>query len=658
MNDALRQRIIEAMPEIETIIANEDRCIGTGGECCDVRPAVVRCIQKIATLETMPPARVLKVLNRVAKNAKGLGSSLQALPRSVQLQLGVDKNTLAWLSGLVSAVPKLTSPPKVKQGKPNARRRQLSASLACNLLLDVGRNMPTLYPNGPYITLAALLYKTATGRKGDLRTDCAEHFKSLKKADDGNGLDLSARHLRSLRPTSPMPADLLPLVKRTRAAYKAHKPEVLQRVRRVIRHHLGLDAERHLPAFPRVRRPKGLLAGFRNRRVDHQSTRPPFERRRRTNRGGGITHATNERPRWGQSQNLGWGARQQRESSKAGPNARARRRSESLISGGKGSVKIYIAALSSVVGQTAHMAVIGIANPKSVLESYHYMNEAKTADIRDQKRKIFLDSGAYSMHTQDVRIDLKDYARFIYKNRDIIETASNLDAIGAGKEQLSYDNQKRLESWLKPEGLTILPVHHVRDHDRWLQRYIDEGYDHICLGGMVSETTQHLREWLDHVWHNYLTNAVGAPKVKVHGFGLTRLELMFRYPWYSVNSTSWIMIGQFGGVMLDMPNGDFKIDFSSRSKTQQDINSWHYKSLTDPHREAIDTRLAELEATRIKEPWLEQQWEDLLGYKPGYNPIALTESYGWRGHFNIHYFDRIQERRVDIFKRKQGTLFT
>ena len=46
------------------------------------------------------------------------------------------------------------------------------------------------------------------------------------------------------------------------------------------------------------------------------------------------------------------------------------------------------------------------------------------------------------MFTQGVEVDLKAYAGYVDKNRDIIEIASNLDAIGAGKEQFSFDNQK------------------------------------------------------------------------------------------------------------------------------------------------------------------------------------------------------------------------
>ena len=202
------------------------------------------------------------------------------------------------------------------------------------------------------------------------------------------------------------------------------------------------------------------------------------------------------------------------------------------------AMKIYIAGRSSLHSDTApHLIVVSKAKPPHELESYYYIKRAtKIERIRQRGAKIFLDSGAYSMQTQGVKIDPEDYARFILRHQDVIEVTANLDVIGgadAGAD--SYANLKKLEGWLKPEGLVVLPVHHVRDSDYWLQRYIDEGYPYIGLGGMVSESTPVLRDWLDHIWYKYLTNRDGTPKVKVHGFGLTTRQLMFRYPF-----TRWI----------------------------------------------------------------------------------------------------------------------
>jgi hypothetical protein len=70
---------------------------------------------------------------------------------------------------------------------------------------------------------------------------------------------------------------------------------------------------------------------------------------------------------------------------------------------------------------------------------------------------------------------------------------------------------------------------------------------------MVPVETTQPRLWLDEVFAHYLTFA-GAPIIKVHGFGMTTFELMARYPWYSVDSSSWLMGGR-NGTALFMVNG-------------------------------------------------------------------------------------------------------
>jgi hypothetical protein len=279
-----------------------------------------------------------------------------------------------------------------------------------------------------------------------------------------------------------------------------------------------------------------------------------------------------------------------------------------------------------------------------ILESFHYMKPTMPEKIREHGNRIFLDSGAFSIHTQGVKIDLKEYARFIRENGDIISVASNLDAIGAGNEQLSYDRQKELEGM----GVKIQPVHHFCDHDDWLKRYLDEGYDYIFLGGMVGKKTTPLKRWLDHVWSKYLTNNDGTPKLKVHGFGLTTLELMFEYPWTSVDSTSWVTRSRNGGIFLDLPQSDgsikdFTIEFSRRSAKRCDPESGHFDCLRTAERKEVLERLEQLEAERPKFPE-EIELQKIAGYKMGLNPKALAGSYGWRDIANIAYFQRIMSR--------------
>ena len=106
---------------------------------------------------------------------------------------------------------------------------------------------------------------------------------------------------------------------------------------------------------------------------------------------------------------------------------------------------------------------------------------------------------------------------------------------------------------------------------------------------------------------------------------------------------------RFGGCFLDIPQrdgwvNDYKIEFSSRSGKRHQVNSWHFESLSAQKQKAVSQRLEELEATRVKDPEFEATWLKQFRYQPGWNAKALAESYGWRAHFNIHYFERLQAR--------------
>lgn len=263
------------------------------------------------------------------------------------------------------------------------------------------------------------------------------------------------------------------------------------------------------------------------------------------------------------------------------------------------------------------------------LESYHYINNKRHCNmIRDDKRTIFLDSGAYSMFTQGVTVDLDSYAKFVIDNDDILHTASNLDHIGAGGEQKTYDNQKYIES----KGAKIQPVVHVRDTDDWLEKYMAEGYDYIFIGGMVPESTPYLLSRLDQMWADHLTNPDGTAKIKVHGFGLTVLSLMERYPWYSVDSTSWVLTGRFGSVYLRQRNGRvIKVCVSDKSPRVKDWDM-HYDTMP---------------------PLLKKETRDLFA-EGGFDVEELRSIYWKRDLWNIQFFKALCDGPAPKFFLEKG----
>jgi hypothetical protein len=158
------------------------------------------------------------------------------------------------------------------------------------------------------------------------------------------------------------------------------------------------------------------------------------------------------------------------------------------------------------------------------------------------KVSLFLDSGAFSAFSKGVDININEYISFIKDNEDYLEVYANLDVIGDAEATLK--NQRIMEK----KGLKPLPCFHYGDDIKYLKLYMQE-HNYIALGGMVPISTKNLILWLDEIF-SYICDDKGIPKVKVHGFGLTSFDLMFRYPWYSIDSTSWVMTGRFGSVLI------------------------------------------------------------------------------------------------------------
>ena len=218
-----------------------------------------------------------------------------------------------------------------------------------------------------------------------------------------------------------------------------------------------------------------------------------------------------------------------------------------------------------------------------ILESYHYIDSQNYVDMirRDVQlagdpAKVFLDSGAFSAFTKGIEVNLPEFCEYIKRNGDIIKVASVLDGIGDPLK--TWQNQREMER----RGTKPLPCFHYGEDERYLEHYV-ANYPYITLGGMVPINKENLVYWLDRIWSKYLTDKDGLPKLKVHGFGLTRVGLMRRYPWYSIDSSSWVQSARTGGIMIP-ELGTF---FVSRESPQRKEEGRHLDTLPMLHQRAI-----------------------------------------------------------------------
>lgn len=214
------------------------------------------------------------------------------------------------------------------------------------------------------------------------------------------------------------------------------------------------------------------------------------------------------------------------------------------------------------------------------------------------KFHLFLDSGAFSAFTLGETIELPKYMKYIQESETIFDAYCNLDVIGDPKA--CWDNQHIMEQ----EGLKPLPVFHSFDagpnFDDMTLLYKCLDYEYFALGGMASGFSEKERKRFLHNCWNVICDKDGNPRSKVHGFGLTSAHLFQEYPWYSVDSSSWIKMSGFGNLMAPKLKGG-KWDYtdamiicvSYRSPMLREAGR-HYNNYTPAERAIIDRYIHEV----------------------------------------------------------------
>lgn len=175
---------------------------------------------------------------------------------------------------------------------------------------------------------------------------------------------------------------------------------------------------------------------------------------------------------------------------------------------------------------------------KNVLNSYYSLGCGKTPPpIEDWMDTFVLDSGGYSARVHGFEIDVKEYANYL--NRYKVKFAFNLDVLDLNQSMnnLYYLNQNT--------NTYIMPVYHgpewMNPRTRDLVDYYIDCYPFIALGGVAGKeiSEENTKRFLNYVFSR------SKNKVKIHGLGTTREPLLKRYPFFCVDSTSWMSMARF-----------------------------------------------------------------------------------------------------------------
>lgn len=243
-------------------------------------------------------------------------------------------------------------------------------------------------------------------------------------------------------------------------------------------------------------------------------------------------------------------------------------------------MKLYSAGVFNTISDIRidwFQKTVGFDYP--ILESYHYKRSVDRA-IKYNISDLFLDSGAFSAMSLDVTIDINKYIDYILLHKEAFTVIASLDVIGDPDMTI-----KNIEI-MKAAGIAPLPVFHYLTPLHYLD--LCKEFDYFALGGLVPIAAQldKLTHWLDKCW-NLITDTQGAPTHKVHGFGMTGVYVMSRYPWYSVDSSSWLRGGQGGAILLHEIEKIRTIVIANNSPAIKDTAK-HYDSMSLVEQQCIE----------------------------------------------------------------------
>ena len=207
-------------------------------------------------------------------------------------------------------------------------------------------------------------------------------------------------------------------------------------------------------------------------------------------------------------------------------------------------MKICLAGTYAITKQNRDI----IKNSDYILESFYYINDWQLPYVKEAKF-FLLDSGAFTfMNNFKGEINWKEYidryADFIIKNDIKYFFELDIDSI------IGYDKVKEFTKYLESKvGRKCIPVwHKSRGLEEW--KRLTKEYDYVAIGGIVTKEIKPQ----EYRYFKPMLEIAKKNNCKVHGLGFTNLKSLSKYPFYSVDSTSWKSGNRFGTLYLFKEN--------------------------------------------------------------------------------------------------------
>ncbi len=216
-------------------------------------------------------------------------------------------------------------------------------------------------------------------------------------------------------------------------------------------------------------------------------------------------------------------------------------------------MKIYLAGSESSFGQMFGNKI------ENAFYSYYYLRQTKKNLPKVKLHQLlFVDSGAHTFFSENENVEsassrtkksktketpdqyFLNYVKWLKVNYDRLDYYAELD-IG---EIIGQNKVRKWREILKAEGLykKCVPVYHPslmswKDYLNLLDT-LESGY--IAIEGD--------RKSRGRLNYNKIIKPAYERKIKVHGFAMTKTTVLNTYPFYSVDSTTWLQAVMFGTI--------------------------------------------------------------------------------------------------------------
>lgn len=162
----------------------------------------------------------------------------------------------------------------------------------------------------------------------------------------------------------------------------------------------------------------------------------------------------------------------------------------------------------------------------------------------------FLDSGAFSFFQagdRDGSHTLQPYIDYLKGPAAGHQRYASMDVIGSAPKTWKNDQVMRAA------GLDPIAAVHFGEPHETIKQYLDAGVQYIALGGYAGAMVKPrvAMKWISAVFSHIRDNFEKTGKlVKIHGFGMMDEAILLSYPFYSVDSTVWLISQRYGKVVL------------------------------------------------------------------------------------------------------------